>query len=398
MTRFRSFLTVLLLALALGAGEAQAQAATHVVRPGETLFSIARQYSLTVGELRALNNLSGDTIRSGQRLRVRGTAAALPRSEGPNGEATRSEDPPPQAEPTRPALPRVEPLPPQNRPVRDARGFFRQTDPPPDITRPDPIAASPPPPPPPPSLPNVRLGRDGLQPFPTDAPREQTEAAGTHVVQRGETLSRIAERYGTTVEALRRANALSGDDLSVGQTLAVPGGGLPNISFAVTRTTLPDDEVHVVRRGETLFTIAARYGTTAGRILALNTLSSRPLAPGTVIGLPDGVGKRYYREPAPPRPADEQGLALVYPASYVGRTTISREPYDPAALTASHRTLPFGTMLWVRAEDTGRETLVRINDRGPVSEGFLIEVSDAAARALGLEAGSAGRVEVRVMR
>lgn len=387
-------------ALATGsfvAPPALAQSTTvHTVRPGETLFSIARQYGLTVAELRALNGLTGDTIRAGQRLVVRrgGDTAVAP---------TRPADPPPR----HPGARRVDPLPPQNRPVLADVGRGLQTGPPPDLVRPDPLPAGPPPPPPPPAtLTRIRLGVGGYQPFPTAPPRSAEAAEVEHVVRAGDTLAALARRYGTTVEAIQRANGLSGTTIEVGQRLRIPAVASASTAavlaqpgrFDVTRSVVPADEVHYVRPGETLFTIAERFGTTVGRLLALNTVGSGPLEPGTMLALPDGVGTLHHRAPAPPRPPDEAGLALVYPPSYEGRPTISGEAYDPNLLTASHRTLPFGTVLEVTAPSTGRRVLVRVNDRGPVSEGFLVELSAAAAEALGLREGSAERVELRVLR
>src|SRR5690606_34549842 len=70
--------------------------------------------------------------------------------------------------------------------------------------------------------------------------------------------------------------------------------------------------------------------------------------------------------PAPPSsPPDEVGRASYYADSLAGNTTASGERYQPTALTAAHRTLPFGTVVDVRRPDTGAMVRVRINDRGP---------------------------------
>jgi rare lipoprotein A len=75
------------------------------------------------------------------------------------------------------------------------------------------------------------------------------------------------------------------------------------------------------------------------------------------------------------------GLASVYS----DRRTASGEAMDPAALTAAHRTLPFGTEVTVINHDNGRTVVVRINDRGPFVRGRVIDLSPAAARALGVD-------------
>lgn len=80
----------------------------------------------------------------------------------------------------------------------------------------------------------------------------------------------------------------------------------------------------------------------------------------------------------------ERGHASWYGGQFHGRRTASGENYDKYALTAAHKTLPFGTIVRVRSLKLGREVDVRINDRGPFSPGRVIDVSEAAAEALGL--------------
>ena len=88
----------------------------------------------------------------------------------------------------------------------------------------------------------------------------------------------------------------------------------------------------------------------------------------------------------------ERGRASWYGGQFHGRRTASGENYDKYALTAAHKTLPFGTIVRVRSLRLGREVDVRINDRGPFAPGRVIDVSQAAAEALGLI--GAGVVEV----
>ena len=88
----------------------------------------------------------------------------------------------------------------------------------------------------------------------------------------------------------------------------------------------------------------------------------------------------------------ERGHASWYGGQFHGRRTANGETYDKYALTAAHKTLPFGTIVRVRSLKLGREVDVRINDRGPFAPGRVIDVSQAAAKALGLM--GAGVVEV----
>ena len=87
----------------------------------------------------------------------------------------------------------------------------------------------------------------------------------------------------------------------------------------------------------------------------------------------------------------QSGIASVY--GY-GRTA-SGERVSPGALTAAHRTLPFGTMVRVTNRSSGRSVVVRINDRGPFVHGRIIDLTPAAARALGFS--GLANVEVDVV-
>ncbi|HEV7982568.1 MAG TPA: septal ring lytic transglycosylase RlpA family protein [Xanthobacteraceae bacterium] len=75
------------------------------------------------------------------------------------------------------------------------------------------------------------------------------------------------------------------------------------------------------------------------------------------------------------------GLASVYSDHH----TASGEEMNPGAMTAAHRTLPFGTRVTVVNHRNGRSLVVRINDRGPFVHGRVIDLSPAAARALGVD-------------
>ena len=80
----------------------------------------------------------------------------------------------------------------------------------------------------------------------------------------------------------------------------------------------------------------------------------------------------------------ERGQASWYGPRFHGRRTASGERYDQHAMTAAHKTLPFGTLVRVRSLVTGKEVDVRVTDRGPFVRGRIIDVSRAAAQALGM--------------
>ncbi len=221
------------------------RAEVHVVRPGETLYRIARNNGLTVDELKRLNGLTSNHIEVGQRLIIR---PAPP----PSGAAA--------AEP--PALPPTETdtLPPAETaaPPSDDGGEVDGGE-----ARPEPPA----------------FGRYVVRPgdtyltiaarygLPSDslwllndrstAPLEPGQevrlparfATVTYRVRRGDTLARIARAYGTSIAAIRRLNDLRGDQIRVDQVLQVPVGepppvqddaGLPPVAARGAVTIYPD--------------------------------------------------------------------------------------------------------------------------------------------------------------
>jgi rare lipoprotein A len=93
----------------------------------------------------------------------------------------------------------------------------------------------------------------------------------------------------------------------------------------------------------------------------------------------------------------EEGDASYYADSLHGNKTASGEPYDKDAMTAAHRTLPFGTKVKVTYLRTGKSVELVINDRGPHADNRIIDVSGAAAQALGLTDDGEGRVRVEVL-
>jgi rare lipoprotein A len=157
---------------------------------------------------------------------------------------------------------------------------------------------------------------------------------------------------------------------------------------------------------------AAQTGEVSEAVLVEDT-TPRPLL---VAGAPDGeaafLPAVVVPEPAPapepepepqPEPAPQaassawSGVASWYGAELAGRSTASGETFDPGALTAAHRTLPFGTQVRVTLEATGQSVIVRINDRGPYSGGREIDLSRAAADAIGLTSRGTGTVTLEVV-
>ena len=94
--------------------------------------------------------------------------------------------------------------------------------------------------------------------------------------------------------------------------------------------------------------------------------------------------------------AAQAQVASYYGKELAGRRTASGERFNPGAMTAAHRTLPFGTRVRVTNIHNGRSVIVRINDRGPFVKGRSIDLSSGAARAIGM--GTAANVRMEVIR
>lgn len=91
------------------------------------------------------------------------------------------------------------------------------------------------------------------------------------------------------------------------------------------------------------------------------------------------------------------GVASYYGRQFAGARTASGQRFDPDALTAAHRTLAFGTKVQVTNPKTGDSVIVTINDRGPFHGNRVIDLSDAAAKEIGIMRAGSGRVELAVL-
>jgi rare lipoprotein A len=94
----------------------------------------------------------------------------------------------------------------------------------------------------------------------------------------------------------------------------------------------------------------------------------------------------------------ETGIASWYGAPYHNRRGSNGEIYDMNAMTAAHRTLPLGSIVRVTSLDSDKSAIVRITDRGPFIEGRIIDLSQAAAKQLGLVRRGTGKVRVEVLK
>ncbi len=134
-----------------------------------------------------------------------------------------------------------------------------------------------------------------------------------------------------------------------------------------------------------------------------------PLVSGMILLSAPPMGREANPLPAPRKPAVHRpnyedvrflqaGRASWYGEPYHGRLTASGETFNMFLLTAAHRDLPLGTQVRVTHLRSRRSVVVRINDRGPLPEQNIIDVSYAAARELGFVQQGLSRVRLDVVR
>ena len=112
------------------------------------------------------------------------------------------------------------------------------------------------------------------------------------------------------------------------------------------------------------------------------------------VGSPYRVKGRLYR-PAVDDDYDKIGIASWYGDAFHGRATANGEVFDKRRLTAAHTTLPLPSLVEVENLQNGKRLVVRVNDRGPFVDDRIIDLSEAAAEALGFAGAGLARVRVR---
>ncbi|MBR2833794.1 MAG: LysM peptidoglycan-binding domain-containing protein [Bacilli bacterium] len=207
---------------------------TYVVKSGDSLWSIANRYATNVNELKSLNNLTSNNLQIGQILKVPTNTVDIES----NTYTVKSGD----------SLWSI-----ANKygttvkTLKDLNNLTSDT---------------------------LQIGQT-LR-VPSSETGINTEAPNinpTYVVKAGDSLWNIANRYGTTVNRIKSLNGLTSDNLSIGQTLLIPS------NTNVTNT-------YTVKSGDSLWSIAKKYGTTVNTLKTLNGLANNTLSIGQVLRLP----------------------------------------------------------------------------------------------------------------
>jgi LysM repeat protein len=212
------------------------EAGTYTVVSGDTLWSVARKFNVSVDELKTVNNLTTNSLSIGQVLKIPGYVAPTPAPSTGNTYTVQSGD----------SLWSI-----ANKfgvTVTELRSLNNLTS---DI---------------------LSIGQVLLIPI---QPSE-TPTGTTYTVQSGDNLYSIASRFNTTVDAIKRANNLTTSTLSIGQILTIPSG----------TTTTPSTTTYTVQSGDNLYSIASAFGTTVDAIKSANNLTSNLLSIGQVLTIP----------------------------------------------------------------------------------------------------------------
>lgn len=230
----------------------------HTVKAGETLFSIAKHYQITLEEVNRANPSLAGTIRPGDVLKV------------PAGAEKRGVEGSSSQQPAHIILHKVQ--------RKETLYFISRKY---GVSIDEILSYNP-------GLTQLKRGETirvpqwGSQPLPGAA---QTGAeASVHWVQAGETLYSISRRYGVSVTALLEENP-GARELKQGMRLTIPG----RRTTGAGPGTLPASEeysMHIIQQGETLYSLSKKFGVSADRLVALNPALDRSFKAGTEIRVP----------------------------------------------------------------------------------------------------------------
>lgn len=283
--------TVALAAVASGAYAASASASTYTVQKGDTLTGIASKYHTSVVDLKNLNNLASDLILVSQTLQVPDGAAA-PSAPTPASNATYTV----VKGDTLSAIARS-----HNISLAELRQWNNLSG---DLI-----------------FPGQQLtvaNGTSTQSAPVQA-APASSSTSDYVIQSGDTLSKIARQFGTTVTTLMQLNGLSSDRIYAGHTLKVSGTApapapAPTVAPAQTSNT----STYTVQSGDTLSKIAGQFSTTVDTIMQLNGLSSTRIYVGQtlkVTGQPTAaaapVGQKVSTSADTSKSADAAQVTLI---------------------------------------------------------------------------------------
>ncbi len=282
-------------------------AVTHKVRPQETLFSISKQYNVTISELKQWNNLSSNNLEIGQEITIY--------------------------------------------PPKETSG--------------------------------TELPESSTSSLVVNS---TTESNTYYTVKSGDTLYKIASQHNMTLDELKTLNDLTSNTIRVGQRLTVrkAGQAAPSVAQNAGDST-PQGAfvIHTVGQGSTLQSILRKFNMTEAEFRALNPDHSSSLRSGqevTVLLPPTTTQQNPYTVQSNLKDLGQTAVSS-YDSNQMGTTTTSGELYNPDEYTAAHSNIALGNVIFIQNPQNNKGIYVRINDR---FSGNGIKLSQAALQTLEL--------------
>lgn len=295
--------------LIVGSSE-QNPATIHTVEPQETLFSISKKYGVSIAELKSWNNLGGNTLNIGQELKVYPGPAG---SSGNNNQSGNS--------------------------IVVASGTQQNT---------------------------------------------------YYTVKSGDTLYKIAREHNMTLDELKQLNNLTGNTISIGQRLTVRARSAPPSVAESSTDSSPQGKfvTYKVQEQQSLRNILRKFQMDEEEFKALNPdISSFVFKSGQKVTVLAPATKSYsnpYKTNASLKNLGETAVSR-YSSSEQGQTTTSGELYSPQELTAAHSNIALDAIIFVENPANNKGIYVRINDRISTND---LKLSEAAWQALSFSSSS----------
>ena len=234
-------------------GEPIGEATTYTVESGDSLWSIAKKFNVTVEELRIANNLSNNLLQIGQKLKIPVEGEMLE----PNDEL-------------------VYFVAPGDSLYKIALAYNTTVD---ELVRYNNLKTT-----------VLKVGQQILIPTNNMTQDMPNQNYITYQVMPGDSLYKIAQRYGTTVSAIRNLNNLKSDALSIGMQLKIPS------NITSEEPTEPNQNYieYIVKKGDNLYNIARNYNTNVNDILQFNNLTNSNLSIGQRLLIPLNNNQTTY--------------------------------------------------------------------------------------------------------
>lgn len=351
-------LPAFLVLLCLPAYVSAQSSTTHTIQKGETLFSIAQKYGVSVAQLKSWNRVDADDLSVGQSIVIR--PGATDTSRAPEGMQTHTVE----AGETLFSISKQ-----YHVTIAELKSWNNL------------------------SSNNLRVG-ETLKVYPSASPDTpdqsitvdtETQQNAYYTVKNNDSLYKIARAHNMTVNELKRLNNLSSNTIRVGQELTVRADARPpSVSSASTSSPQGQFISYRVESGNaTIADVAAKFQMDAEEVKALNPdIQADQLRRGQQLTVLTPASKSF-NNPYVKNSTSMSSLGSVsvshYAADAKATPTTNGELYNPEALTGAHASIALGSVIFVKNPEYAHGVFVRINDR---ISGNGLKLSTAAWKAL----------------